>query len=464
MAKEFTRCMREPVRRRRVRLAGIFALVLLLFGLSVHGQGVFHVRSGATGNGSGSDWNNAYTSLPSTLQRGATYYVAAGNYPGYKFRDPNDGTKWITIKKATVAEHGSSVGWNNTYASGPAVWSPTLTFRGNYYIFDGVTGGGPSSWDSGHGFVIASGGDSTFILISDKWGSSADRVDVNDIVIKHVELRGKLPVEPCMGSGIDATALGAKVRNITVSHCYFRGLGRLQMRWADATDILVQYSYMAQNASSSTCHGFSARHDRTTRATYRWNRFENIVGTGWIGLYGGTLDSLEVYGNTFNHRDGFTGSYGNGVIYSTVSDAGNMVNAKVHHNAFVNLPSKFLIFVHSTGSNNFAYNNMFYRIGGGNPAFNLFTVDYSWFGEPSGTFGQPNAQGGSGDPFVDWRNRDFRLRQNTTRGITLPTPYDRDMFGNVAGTGGGWDRGAIQLAGESAGPASPSGLKVVAIE
>jgi hypothetical protein len=37
-----------------------------------------YVRAGASGNGSGADWTNAYTDLPGSLTRGDTYYVAAG--------------------------------------------------------------------------------------------------------------------------------------------------------------------------------------------------------------------------------------------------------------------------------------------------------------------------------------------------------------------------------------------------
>ena len=37
-----------------------------------------YVRAGATGLNNGSDWNNAWTSLPATLVRGDTYYIADG--------------------------------------------------------------------------------------------------------------------------------------------------------------------------------------------------------------------------------------------------------------------------------------------------------------------------------------------------------------------------------------------------
>jgi hypothetical protein len=39
-----------------------------------------------------SDWTNAYPSLPATLTRGDTYYIATGNYGGYGFNTAQSGT------------------------------------------------------------------------------------------------------------------------------------------------------------------------------------------------------------------------------------------------------------------------------------------------------------------------------------------------------------------------------------
>ncbi|HPN54805.1 MAG TPA: hypothetical protein PLB52_02625, partial [Candidatus Moranbacteria bacterium] len=77
----------------------------------------YYVRADATGSNNGSDWTNAYTALPATLDRGtngSTYYIADGNYEGYLFDSTTaavDGTKIITIKKATASVHGSEIGW-----------------------------------------------------------------------------------------------------------------------------------------------------------------------------------------------------------------------------------------------------------------------------------------------------------------------------------------------------------------
>ncbi|MFZ2473204.1 MAG: hypothetical protein WAW52_14835, partial [Methanothrix sp.] len=98
-------------------------IMVLIFTTSAFSAN-YYVRSGATGNGSGSDWINAYTSLPSTLSRGtdstgSIYYIGAGKYEGYHFSKttaPVDRTKVITIKKATVADHGTDTGWSAAYA------------------------------------------------------------------------------------------------------------------------------------------------------------------------------------------------------------------------------------------------------------------------------------------------------------------------------------------------------------
>src|SRR5437879_13793231 len=61
--------------------------------LSAQAQNAFCVRAGATGANNGSDWNNAFSSLPATLQRGAIYYVADGSYGSYVFHAPVSGSE-----------------------------------------------------------------------------------------------------------------------------------------------------------------------------------------------------------------------------------------------------------------------------------------------------------------------------------------------------------------------------------
>src|SRR5205807_10231505 len=78
-----------------------------------------------TGSGAmnGSDWNNAFAGLPATLVRGDTYYMASGNYPGYRFRTPESGTAPITIKKAVPTDQCTAAGWQASFGVGQAVWT-----------------------------------------------------------------------------------------------------------------------------------------------------------------------------------------------------------------------------------------------------------------------------------------------------------------------------------------------------
>lgn len=93
-----------------------------------------HVRAGA--NGGGADWDDALPALPEVLERGHVYFVAAGDYPGYVFDDPEAGEAEIRVVRASVADHGSEVGWDAGYAEGEARFGP-LRFASGRYVVDG---------------------------------------------------------------------------------------------------------------------------------------------------------------------------------------------------------------------------------------------------------------------------------------------------------------------------------------
>jgi hypothetical protein len=100
-------------------------LVVILISYSAYSAN-HYVRSGAIGLNNGSDWANAYTSLPTSLIRGDTYYIADGSYSGKNFNTPVAGAQLITIKKAIESDHGTDVGWSSTYGDGQAVFTSVL--------------------------------------------------------------------------------------------------------------------------------------------------------------------------------------------------------------------------------------------------------------------------------------------------------------------------------------------------
>ena len=135
----------------------MFLTLLAAFAAPVFGAN-HYIRSGATGSQSGADWANACSGFTgscavSSLVRGDTYDVADGSYGSYTLTRGANGTSVITIKKATVQDHGTDTGWVDTFGDGQATFGP-LAFTTSYWMFDGQTGGGPGSWTSGFGFAV----------------------------------------------------------------------------------------------------------------------------------------------------------------------------------------------------------------------------------------------------------------------------------------------------------------------
>ncbi|MCP4898084.1 MAG: hypothetical protein GY906_14020 [bacterium] len=114
----------------------------------------FHVHPGASGAGTGLDWENALTALPDSLNRGDTYYLADGTCPGYVFDDPEVADVPITVMKATATDHGSDTGWQAELGNGTATFTGGLHFQSGFWILDGQLGGGPGHWLNGHGFEV----------------------------------------------------------------------------------------------------------------------------------------------------------------------------------------------------------------------------------------------------------------------------------------------------------------------
>jgi len=134
----------------------LFLIFLLAMPSFVWAENHF-VRADANGNSDGSDWANAFSGLPSTLIRGDTYYIADGEYGSYRFDDPANGDQVITIRKATNEDYGGGRHWDTVYGDGVAHFSSPGTvwmITTDDWIFDGAVGGGPGSWQSGHGIHV----------------------------------------------------------------------------------------------------------------------------------------------------------------------------------------------------------------------------------------------------------------------------------------------------------------------
>lgn len=147
-------------------------------------EGVFYyVRQEAKGTNDGSDWNNAFIDIPESMVRDAVYYIADGEYADYVFDAPEDGEKVITIKKATIDDHGTNVGWEQEFGNEHAQFR-SLEINTGFWIIDGSR---RTSKKSGHGFRIVVPGDKDVAEHGIRVFGTLSSTRINNISIKYVE-------------------------------------------------------------------------------------------------------------------------------------------------------------------------------------------------------------------------------------------------------------------------------------
>ncbi|HYG36432.1 MAG TPA: LamG-like jellyroll fold domain-containing protein, partial [Clostridia bacterium] len=415
------------------------AVAVCCFGAySASSQTTYCVRAGASGNGS--DWNNALPSLPASLVRGATYYIADGTYPAYTFDDAESGTTLITIKKATGANHGTSTGWQAAYGDGQAIFSGRLTFSRGYYVLDGQTRN-ESDWFAGdsYGFRINYSDLNQQIKIGTLGGSPAHGVQIKYVFV-NAPYRN-LPTNTIRQYAID-TESSVSTRGVLIHRCYVYGANNV-FYLRHTTGAIVEYCAAQGAYNNDANHGEVVNlFYNTPGAIIRYNRFgpcygpayggNGSAGTAVVALTGNDGGgSCEIYGNVFwgfhtgDAVIGFDGSYAN--------------NNKVYNNTFVDgWGGNGLKF--GSGTGNVAYNNIWVNCG--SIGFSAVTHDYNAF-SGSSSYSESRAQTGlSTSIFVNYNGRDFRLASPTSAGSSLASPYNVDMLGVTRGADGTWDRGA----------------------
>ena len=416
-----------------------------------------YVRPGATGANNGADWTNAYTALPSTLVRGNTYYIAAGSYAGRTFSTAASGTSAITIKKATVADHGTSTGWSDAYGTGQAAFTGGLSFSTPYWVLDGQTGGGQANnWKGNFGIKVTEKGDSKAILNFTSGGSN--------VTVRHVDLVGKGSVSSAGGSySNDAVAIyGAS--NVTLSYFHMVGIGRCPF-FISPKNLVVEHGWVEKYYGSSAVHsevasiwGFSGS---VGDVTFRHNLFTDIQSTGGLMWDNSSNKAakLLVYGNVFYKPAGASWGKANGVVGGWTGGGGEQFhNAKVYNNAFINVDQQSLSTLPNIASGNEAYNNIF--LNSQAPSFSKFSShNYNHFINSGSTAGESGGTTGSGDPFVNVSGLDFRLKAGTAGGMNLAAPFNADGLGNARGADGTFDRGPFEYVTGTINVAAPTNLR-----
>lgn len=441
-------------------------LAMQLFGALNAESATHYVRAGATGNASGVDWTNAYPTLPSNLTRGDTFYIATGTYAGRTFNTPESGTALITIKGATLAEHGTDTGWlasmSVSTADGgtQATFTSGLIFNTSYWVFDGAVGPIGSRTTTTYGFKINPVNYAVRVF-------NLSRA-ITNITISHISAIAPTgDVEKFFLSTDNSTQ---SVHKVTWSHNLLNGWSNAQ--WATSAglamnDWIAEYNIILNGYSSAANHGedINNNYGFLDRFTIRYNFFEGrSSGTATIvGGLNGPVGTYYIYGNVFKNQVS-----GDGTIVCVHSNA----TMYIYNNTFANV----------TGGGSGAYiggsasdcilsgtiaNNLLYNMSGalGSAATGM-TRYYNAYFSATNIPSENNMYTTGGNPFVDYANGNFGLTSAVAAampgGLTLDSPYDRDVFGNPRGSGT-WYRGAIQfLSGGSSlvSPSAPMNLRV----
>ncbi len=416
-------------------------LTLFLGGqLAAMAQSTFCVRQGATGANNGSDWNNAYTSLPATLVRGATYYVAAGSYGAYVFDDVESGSTLITIKKATVTEHGTNTGWNDSYA-GAATWG-NLVFARDYYVFDGAYRN-ESQWNqpNSYGFRVTG----TVYSWPVNYPPGGDQ-----ITIRYCDIGGAYSDSWAAGLNTGVYVVGNQ-NNLTVSRCYIHNV-KVGLLYNGLDTYTVEECFIGPGWGKEALRGGAVCRNGIIRHNTFYNSTQTDPSDGTsgitaeIGIWGSTdataYANIAVYGNVF-HSTKFGGRNavvvigGNGGSWYGAAASG----ALVYNNTFVDVSETAvfgMVLINGTGE---AKNNLFYNCA----STNMYA---------SATAGNKVV---SVDPFVNRLGLDWRITstsQACNAGVALGAPYSSDRLGATRGADGSWDVGAYEYI--TSGPISPT--------
>jgi hypothetical protein len=417
----------------------------------------FCVRSGAAGTGSGADWTNAFDDLPNALLRGSEYLVADGTYDGYDFNDAPSGATTITIRKATPDNHGTDTGWQDSHGDGQAVFG-SIVFSRPYYVIDGATGGGPGSWDTGHGIKIkgAGGGEK---LVS--FGGSGHHCTIQHVELEHRGLNTGTPDD-----GVYALGAG---NNFTMRRCYLHTFGRAPILTRGESDWLIEYCFITRNSSDPVQHSEAWSDQNTANVVFRHNLLTEIEGTAYIAFLdhgGGLQNNWEIYGNVF--ADSGPDGIGDGVVIAVAETA--VTNFKIYNNVIANIDNSWTAgFVFPGGAGNVQiHNNVWWKLGskpnGGNIPIPLDgTVSHNAYFRCIANV-EPGRVTGNEDPFLDPAGLDYRIPPTSAAfnaGLALDAGFDPvDAYGATRGARGGWDMGAYEFPPDMTAPSPPDNLAV----
>lgn len=427
----------------------------------------YYIYENANGAGNGRNWLDAYNQLPVELVRGATYYIAPGNYGVYKFDDTESGSEWIKIVRATKSNHGTDTGWFMVDNSSQVYFS-SIAFYNSYYEIDGVTGGGPGNWvhDYGIKLVFEEGNPWPFDtkMVTFHGTPQPTNIHLKHIDFEHIGIDWGPTGDIIYAGGVPDGESGPS--EIYIGYCYLHDCSRNQILTSRANNWIFEYNKIARN-KSTVRHAEGWQDFGSNNITIRYNNWEDIQGSCYIALKknsGGALVDVplhnynwKIYGNimyhTHNYDDGSNENIigGQGVI-GAVGPNSDAIHSNIHiyNNTIYNIYGFNCGFYFSTGmpSEIYAYNNLFINNNAKSSNIGLTEMDYNFY--VNHTFSWTTTSNDNDivteiDPTNNSYIYDFDLSKAAGKGKYLSDEYSFDMYGTQRGKDGTWDIGAIEF-------------------
>lgn len=448
----------------KILLALFFVLCVVSSGSAAN----HYVRPGAGGSNNGNDWTNAYTAIPGALTRGDTYYLADGTYGAYDFDDANSGTTRITIKKATVADHGVGTGWSDAYGDGEAVFtnsgadvwmcSPSV----GYITIDGQFGTHGTAGSFGiRVTTTASRNGANALFKIDTGGPFGSSGNCDNWIVKNVEFdwnNGTSTGSSGAGRCVELNS-GLTNDNFTFDHVWCHhssGFGFYINSGGDG--LTIKNSRFSDNGGESSFHHETLWLNPGSNLTFTGNELidsKNGAITGWLMI--GNMSTALVANNIFYCTNTAACELGGNGVVATWSSTGANSNITIANNTFVNLPTDgpFINFSYGCTScqcrNNLVYSGAFGWDGCGNTTHNACGGGATC----SGT----NAQTGiTTSIFSNYAAKDLHLTGHTAAGFAMSSYYSTDRDAVVRTF---WDRGAYEYGADTTAPSIPTNLQAV---
>ncbi|MBE0540484.1 MAG: hypothetical protein IH623_03775 [Verrucomicrobia bacterium] len=428
--------------------AAVVALLVLCLGAMTASAATICVGPSATGNGSGSDWNNKAQWSSVTLTRGNTYYLADGTYAGRTVNTAASGSTYITIKKATVGDATVEgiTGWNSADGDGQASFTGVMQFQSSYWIFDGVKGSmSRTMTDYGFTFTTAT----RYVVRA--FNTSQN---ISDITISHISWTA--PSGDQEKHFFQTHNETRSVHRLTISHCLSDG--HSNFIWGTSPgvgtphdDWVTEHCIMRRTYSSAAIHGEDLNNNYGNIRNWhmRYNIFE-VDGpgggpTGVIVVLNGSAGPWYIYGNVF--KDLQWAEVGVGGIHHPMTGG-------FYNNTFINCRSDYnhVQWVGGGGQNRMTVrNNLIVNMQADRTVSSPGTISHTTYANCTSVPTETSREVLGSSPLVNIAGLNFRLATPTAAGEPLAAPFNLDPDGKVRGADGNWDRGAFEFGTTSGG-------------